>query len=183
MLLTQGTLVSVRGKLIGGTSTGHGVRASQRIGFSPWFSLTNGTGLDRKTSVPDGYRVGVAIYPARSDGGMACRIIDSIGGFTSTIRASGNLTSSLEGSGATGTVNLAGGVNLLSSITGSGVLSSLDMRGKARLSCTISIGASPSAEDIAQAVWNFQVQGNTAPGNTAEYIKKTLKRDEYLGLS
>jgi len=182
MLLTQGTLVSVRGKLIGGTSTGHGRLPSQRTGFSPWFSLTNGTGLDEKTSVPDGYRVGVAIYPARSDGGMACRLTAS-GSFISDITATGNLRGSIDGMGSTGTVNLAGGVNLLSSITGSGVLSSLDMRGKARLSCTISIGASPSAEDIAQAVWNFQVQGNTAPGNTAEYIKKTLKRDEYLGLS
>ena len=182
MLLTQGTLASIRGEFIGGTSTNHGLLASQRIGFSPWFSLTNGTGLDSKTSVPDGYRLGTAIYPARSDGGMACRIT-GFGDFTSSISATGNMESSLDGLGATGTVNLAGGVNLLSSITGSGTISSLDMRGKARLSCTISIGAQPSAEDIAQAVWNFQVQGNTSPGNTAEYIKKTLKRDEYLGLS
>lgn len=182
MLLTQGTLVSVRGKFIGGTSTGHGLRNATRIGFSPWLGLATGTGLDPKTSVPDGYRAGVAIYPARSDGGMACRLSAS-GGYTSGISAAGNMGITFGGLGATGTVNLAGGVNLLSSITGSGNLTSLDMRGKARLSCTISIGASPSAEDIAQAVWNFQVQGNTAPGNTAEYIKKTLKRDEYLGLS
>lgn len=182
MLLTQGTLVSVRCRFLGGSATGHGLQASQRTAFSPWFNLTIGTALDSKSSVPDGYRVGTAIYPARVDGGMACRITGNLADIVSDITALGNLDSNLTGLGETGTVNLAGGVNISSNVSGLGSLSSLDMRGKARLSCTISIGAQPTAEDIAQAVWNFTVAGNTAPGNTAEYLKKTLKRDEFLGL-
>lgn len=182
MLLTQETLVSVRCKFLGGSSTGNGLITSQRTAFSPWFGLTLGTGVTSRSSVPDGYRVGTAIYPARVDGGMACRISGNLSSIVSNITALGNLDSTLTGLGQTGTVKLAGGVNISSNVSGLGSLSSLDMRGKARLSCTISIGAQPTAEDIAQAVWNFTVAGNTAPGNTAEYLKKTLKRDEFLGL-
>lgn len=182
MLLTQGTLASIRGRLLGGTGSGHGLQATSRLGFNPWLGLNKSYALDDKSSYPDGYRGGVAISMAKSDGGMACRILDNLGSFISDITATGNLESDTTGEGNVTNSNLAGGINISVTVNGDGTITVADMRGKARVSCTISIGAQPTAEDIAQAVWNFAVAGNTAPGNTAEYLKKTLKRDEFLGL-
>ncbi len=183
MLLTQGTLASVRCKFIGGTSTGHGLQAGSRLAYAPWNDLARFQGgLDQHTSVPDGYRGGVAISLARVDGGMSGAIISSGTLASVNLEALGVLTLLASGIGVTTGVNLAGGIGVSSLVSGSADMSSADARGKARISCTISIGAKPTAFDIAQAVITSSLAGVEAADNVANALKRTLKRDEYLGL-
>lgn len=183
-MLYSGAHYASRVRFTGGTSTGLGRGAVRDLCNTSWLDLARTFGgLDAKTSVPDGYRGGVALTMARTDGGMAGRL--SGGGLFDTLNltAIGVLTSLASGSGIVNFANLAGGINISCAASGNGAITASDMRGFGRLTCTISIGAQPSADDIAQAVLNASIAGNTSSGNVAEALKKTLKRDEFLGLS
>lgn len=182
-MLYSGALNAPRCRFIGSAlSVGRG--ATREFSLSPRLGIgIFAGGVNNKTSVPDGYRGGVAILMARSDGGMAGRLFG--GGLFDTLdlRAIGVLTTLCTGSGVVNFANAAGGINISCAASGNGAITASDMRGFGRLTCTISIGAQPSADDIAQAVLNASIAGNTSSGNVAEALKKTLKRDEFLGLS
>lgn len=183
-MLYSGAHYASRVRFTGGTAAGLGRGSTRDLCNTSWLDLARTFGgLNAKTSVPDGYRGGVALTMARSDGGMAGRL--SGGGLFDTVdlTAIGVLTTDCTGSGAVNFANAAGGVNISCAASGNGAVAAADMRGFGRLTCTISIGAQPSADDIAQAVLNASVAGNTSSGNVAEALKKTLKRDEFLGLS
>ena len=142
-------------------------------------------GLNNKTSIPDGLQSGKAIFLALSDGGMVTRILNSFGTINlAGAGALGNITFNVAGTGGVLYSNLAGGINIYSSaVNGAGTIGSLTPYGKAKISADISIGSRPTAQDIASAVWEELIAGHTSPGTTGESIKKTLKRDEFLGLS
>lgn len=183
-MLYSGARYATRVRFTGGTSAGLGRGATRDMCNTSWLDLARTFGgLNAKTSVPDGYRGGVALTMARSDGGMAGRL--SGGGLFDTLNltAIGVLTTLCTGSGVVSFANAAGGINISCAASGNGAVTAADMRGFAKLTCTISIGAQPSADDIAQAVLNASIAGNTSSGNVAEALKKTLKRDEFLGLS
>lgn len=183
-MLYSGAHYASRVRFTGGTSAGLGRGAVRDLCNTSWLGLARTFGgLDPKTSVPDGYRGGVAMAMARSDGGMAGRLFGE-GSFTLTnMTATGVLTSLVSGYGTIASSNLAGGINISCVASGNGAITASDIRGFGKLTCTISIGAQPSADDIAQAVLNASIAGNTSSGNVAEALKKTLKRDEFLGLS
>ena len=105
------------------------------------------------------------------------------GTVVANLTASGNLTGPSTGSGNITFANLAGGVNISVALAGTCSITSADLRGKAAIIGHIFIGAQPSADDIAEAVINKVVSGSTASGTVAEGLKKTLKRNEFLGLS
>lgn len=183
-MLYTGALFSQRVKFIGGGAVSVGRGANRALSRTSWpnFSMSLG-GVDAKTSIPDGMRGGVALMMARSDGGMVARLTG--GGLCDVLNltATGNIESDLTSTGTIGYANLAGGINISSTITGGATLDSTDLRGKARLVCNISIGAQPSADDIAEAVIGKIITGSTQPNTVADALKKTLKRDEFLGLS
>lgn len=184
-MLYAGAAYASINRFTGGSGTGLGIVPSARDRCqSPWIRMARTFGGTLKIcSVPDGYRGGVATSLAIGNGGCAARLSGSSVFTDIDLRAIGVLTATPTGSGTVSFANLAGGVNIVCAATGYGSLTSTDMRAKAGLTCTINIGAQPTAEDIAQAVWNFILSGNTAPGNAAEKLKKTLTRDEFLGLS
>ena len=182
-MLYTGALNAQRCRFIG-SAAGAGRGANRNLSLSPRLGIGIFVGgVNAKTSVPDGYRGGVATLMARSDGGMAARLTGS-GAFSAlNISGAGNIDADLTGSCSFNTVNLAGGVNISSNMTGGGSISSNDLRGKARLVCNISIGAQPSADDIAEAVIGKIITGATQANTVADALKKTLKRDEFIGLS
>jgi hypothetical protein len=51
-----------------------------------------------------------------------------------------------------------------------------------RMSCTVSIGAQPSAFDIAQAVWEEALTGHTTEGTSGAKMKALLTLAQFLGL-
>lgn len=51
------------------------------------------------------------------------------------------------------------------------------------LTCSISIGARPSATDIAQAVGEELLIGHTTAGSAAKKLKDDLTRNDFIGLS
>jgi hypothetical protein len=139
-------------------------------------------GVNKKTSVPDGYRGGVALLMALSDGGMSARLFGSSAFDSLNLNAIGNLTSALTGSGTITAANLAGGINMSTALTGSGTLSNADMRGKASLAISITIGAQPTAFDIAQAVWQQDITVFSNATSGGSQLKKKLTLAQFLGL-
>lgn len=184
-MLYGGAAYAARGKFTGGTSTGLGIVTSSRDrAQTSWLDLARTFGSTLKSSsVPDGYRGGVAMSMAVGDGGIAARLFGGGEVTTVDLRAVAALSCLPSGTGNITNANLAAGINMVCLASGIGNLTSNDLRGKAALNCIINTGAQPSAEDIAQAVWNYLLAGNTSPGNAAEKLKKALTRDEFLGLS
>lgn len=118
-------------------------------------------------SVPVGYHNGALILPI-SGGGIACYINGS-SNLLATIDGIGILASNLAGS-STFTANGALGRNLECTMQGNGaVTASIDAKGW--LTCTIQIGAQPSAFDIAQAVLNAVASQYNVPGTIGEAIQ------------
>lgn len=166
-----------------GSATGRGRGATREFSLTPTLTIQVFTGaLNKKTSVPDGYRGGVAMLMALSDGGMAARLNGSGAFGTLNLNATGNLTSDLAGSGTVTAANLAGGINMSTALTGGGTLSNLDMKAKAGLACSITIGAQPTAVDIAQAVWQQDITVFTDATSGGSQLKKKLTLAQFLGL-
>jgi hypothetical protein len=181
LVLNGSNLYTARVRLTGSnlicaprTSFGIFARASTMLGV---------TGLDKTASIPHGLRGGVATSMARTDGGLASYLSGS--GATTTVGADaiGDLGSSLTGSGTVSFGNLAGGKNLAASLTGSGSISNAPLPAFGNIACSISIGARPSAFDIAQAVWEELLAGHTTAGTAAKTLKDKLSRNDYIGLS
>ncbi len=140
------------------------------------------SGVDKISSIPHGLRSGVAIALARSDGGMAAYLL-GVGSSTTDLVALGNIGSTLSGVGAVSFGNLAGGINISSTIAGSGSISNAPPLAFGNIACSISIGARPSAFDIAQAVWEELLTGHTTSNTAAKILKDKLSRNDYIGLS
>lgn len=181
-MLYAGALHAQRCRFIG-SATGGGRGATREFSLSPRLGIGIFVGgVNAKTSVPDGYRGGVAMQMAMSDGGMAARLNGSGAFGALNLNATGNLTSDLAGSGTVTAANLAGGINMVTAITGGGTLSNLDMKAKAGLACSINIGAQPTAVDIAQAVWQQDITVFTDATSGGNQLKKKLTLAQFLGL-
>lgn len=165
------------------------VGANSFVGFRTSFgtfargnSALGNLGFARTSSIPHGLRGGVAMQMAITDGGISAYIA----GLSSTVApldATANLTSTLTGSGTVTFGNLAGGINVSTTLTGSGTVSNAPLPAFGNLTCSISIGARPSATDIAQAVWEELLTGHTTSNTAAKILKDKLSRNDYIGLS
>jgi len=183
-MLYAGLQYAPRGKFIGAAAQTSGYVSARDRGLSDWFTIARVIGgLNKKTSVPDGYRGSTAYAMAISDGGMMSRSTSGGGVAVADLSALGNLTGPASGIGQITFANLAGGIDISVALAGTCSITSADLRGKAAIIGRIFIGAQPSADDIAEAVINKVISGSTASGTVAEGLKKTLKRDEFLGLS
>lgn len=141
------------------------------------------TGLEKVSSIPHGLRGGVALAMARSEGGMSAYLAGLGAISTATLNAAGNLTSSLTGTGNLSFANLAGGINISAVLGGNGSVNNALLPALGNLTCSISIGARPSAFDIAQAVWEELLTGHTTTNTAAKVLKDKLSRSDYIGLS
>lgn len=164
--------------------TGQGF-ACTRIGFGLFARENNllaALGFNRAASVPHGYRGGVALSLAITDGGLSAYLQGS-SSISADLNALGNLTSTLAGTSSISSANLAGGINMSASLAGTGTVSNAPLTAFGNLTCVIAIGATPSAFDIAQAVWGQSLDGFTATGTASKTLKDKLTKSDFIGLS
>lgn len=180
LILNGSNLLTSRVRLYGGSSL-CGLRTAFGT-FASGESLLSATGIDKVASIPHGLRGGVALSMARSDGGLAS-YLSGAGAVVADLQATGNLDATLAGSGTVTFANLAGGKNLEALITGTGTISNAPLPAFGNITCSISIGARPSAFDIAQAVWEELLTGHTTSNTAAKILKDKLSRNDYIGLS
>ena len=182
LVLNGSNLLTARVRLTGASS----ILCSPRTSFGLFSRgstlLATVQGISKSASIPHGLRGGVAMAPAISDGGLAC-YITGIGATVADLRATGNINGTITSSGTVSFGNLAGGKNISSTITGTGTVSNAPLPAFGNLTCSISIGARPSATDIAQAVWEELLTGHTTSGTAAKVLKDKLSRNDYIGLS
>mgnify|MGYP003418307976 CR=1 FL=1 len=119
------------------------------------------------TSFPAGYRAGMAILLPLIDGGISGRVTTSVETSADIIGdglISGTLTITIS-TNADGTLlaNIGGVVTI--SIT-----TSCDITATGYISGTLDIGAQPSADDIAQAVWQMQLPGGFETGSAGTIL-------------
>lgn len=119
------------------------------------------------TSFPAGYRAGMAILLPLIDGGIAGRISTQIETSADIIGyglIDGTLTITISTS-ADGDLlaNIGGAVTI--SISTSGAITATGY-----ISGTLDIGAQPSADDIAQAVWQMQLPGGFEVGSAGKIL-------------
>jgi hypothetical protein len=112
---------------------------------------------ERPASIPVGYRPERALVPPVREGGLGTTAVVAIDrGLSSaiaTLLAGGRLEGATAGSSAVTADYLRGVVQALGLVaTGSAVAG--DLRGAGRLVAHLRIGANPSADDIAQAVFH-----------------------------
>lgn len=119
---------------------------------------------------------------SRSDGGLAA-YLSGVGTASADLNATGNVAGVLAGVGSVSFGNLAGGINMSSALAGVGTIINAPAVAFGNLTCSISIGARPSATDIAQAVWEELLSGHTTAGTAAKKLKDGLTRNDFLGLS
>lgn len=153
---------------------------ARTISGNPDRWIGRSAGMNKATSVPSGYRGGVALVMAQADGGLAATLTGS-SDIAASISAAGNLSSALSGSGSLQFANLAGGLNASAVLSGGASLAA-PLKGKGNLTCSISIGARPSATDIAQAVWEELLSGHTTAGSAAKKLKDGLTKGDFLAL-
>lgn len=131
-------------------------------------ALTWSSSIRQYVSFPYGYYTRAFIMPLKY-GAIGARI--STGGtLSASISAIGTISATIVGSGNFTTAKIARGVNLNATLTGGGSLTNAQISAIANMKAVIRIGASPSAFDIAQAVWTLQAAGVDIPGTTGEKI-------------
>jgi len=102
------------------------------------------------TSYPAGYRLGTAIYMPLIDGGMAGKATGTAD-TNASIRGDGYMVGTL-----TISITTSASGDLLANINGTATITittSGTITGRGFIGGTTNIGAQPSADDIAQAVW------------------------------
>ncbi len=119
------------------------------------------------TSFPAGYRAGTAILLPLIDGGISGRITAEIETTADIIGyglVEGTLTITISTS-ADGDLlaNIGGVVNITISTSGA-------ITATGYVSGTLNIGAQPSADDIAQAVWQMQLPGGFETGSAGKIL-------------
>lgn len=157
-------------------------------------------------SVPVGYYHNSLVMPLKY-GAIACTLRGSSSLSTADITGVGDLSCSIA-SGSSLTANGAMGRNLECTIQGTGGLSA-DIEAKGIMGCTITIGATPSVEDIKQGVlnaiasqynysgtigekinasgaggnpWAAPIADNNTTGTFGWFIQKLLSASKFLGL-
>lgn len=115
-----------------------------------WTNTGDADARERK-SFPSGYSTSSFYLPLKA-GGIRCTLVGS-GGISADIEAIASMTASLAGSGAITPPTLYEAKSMDVTITGGGSVTNAEMRAIANITCTIRIGANPSADDIAQAIW------------------------------
>ena len=146
-------------------------------------------------SWPAGY-FSQAFYMPLKDLGLAAKLTGD-GEMTADSTALGflvNMTADLIGSGTVNNAYLAIGMNLLALIEGAGTVTNASADLKIWMEALISIGANPSAFDIAQAVWGSVAVQNDTAGTMGEKLNdsgsasnpwndpKALTVGKFLGL-
>lgn len=183
LVLNGSNLLTARVRLTGASS----ILCSPRTSFGLFSRgstlLATVQGISKSASIPHGLRGGVALAPAISDGGLAAYITGSGTVTLANLNGNADMSGTLTGSGTISFGNLAGGKNMSTTITGSGTISNAPLPAFGNLTCSISIGARPSATDIAQAVWEELLTGHTTSGTAAKVLKDKLSRNDYIGLS
>ena len=119
------------------------------------------------TSFPAGYRAGMAILLPLIDGGIAGKVQESV---TTTANIIGigliqgtlNITITTTASGDL-LANISGVVTIVISTTGS-------ITAYGYVDGVCNIGAQPSADDIAQAVWQMQLPGGFTTGSAGKIL-------------
>lgn len=109
-----------------------------------------------------------AIYMPLKYGGMRVTFTGT-SSLTANIEAPASISTTLTGSGTVTDAKLYMGRNITVNIQGGGTLSS-SISAKANMSCTIRIGANPSAFDIAQAIWGAVATQYSQPGTMGEAV-------------
>ncbi len=132
-------------------------------------ALPNRCGFGPKASVPSGYRPGVALVAALSDGGLAGWVRDAIGSATNTAAmgrgfAAATLTAVASAQGyAYGAIRIAGESVGVAAAAWSGTF------GRGVIRATVEIGSRPSAFDVASEIMDVQL---IEPGMT---LRKALR--------
>lgn len=119
------------------------------------------------TSFPAGYKAGMAILLPLIDGGIAGRISTQIE-TSADIMGYGLIDGSL-----TITISTSADGDLLANIGGAVTISistSGAITATGYISGTLDIGAQPSADDIAQAVWQMQLPGGFETGSAGKIL-------------
>lgn len=162
MLLGRGIYNGMRSSLMGSSAVGEVRTIVPKQSPVSWRRTFDNDFV----SFPVGYFQNGIILPMKY-GGISCSILGS-GGFTAAPTATANIAASITG---TGTLSVYGykGLNGACSITGTGSFTA-GIAAKANLACTITIGAQPSAFDIAQAIWNAQATQYDTPGTMGQKL-------------
>jgi len=162
--------------------TGGSIGAGRQAFSNPSQWIARAQAMNNTTSIPSGYRGGVAIALAMSDGGLAATIQGNGSIESANLAGLGVIAAVIPGSGSVSFGNLAGGLNAQAALAGVGTVSA-PLVCFGNLTCSISIGARPSATDIAQAVWEELLTGHTAAGSAAKKLKDGLTKSDFIGLS
>jgi hypothetical protein len=123
--------------------------------------------VDETTSFPNGYRAGTAVLIPLIDGGISGRVTTQIETTADIIGyglIDGTLTITISTSADGDLLANIGGVTTIS-ITTSGAITATGY-----ISGTLDIGAQPSADDIAQAVWQMQLPGGFEVGSAGKIL-------------
>ena len=150
----------------------------------PWQINANSSML-RANSFPSGYGIR-GYFEALKAGGIGCK---SFGSASVEIVSRGDANISASSSGVS-VVVINGVKGYLFGVTVNGfAYSSVVAAGMARIACDIQIGAIPSAQDIADAVWQRAASAFTAPGTMAQEVKQarssadqSLKTGQFIAL-
>jgi hypothetical protein len=119
------------------------------------------------TSFPAGYKAGMAILLPLIDGGISGRISTEIS-TSSDIIGDGLIDGTL-----TITISTSADGDLLANISGVVTISITtlgEITASGYISGTLDIGAQPSADDIAQAVWQMQLPGGFSSGSAGTIL-------------
>jgi hypothetical protein len=163
----------IHGYRVAGNATLLGSRSFSRNNFATnVLTWTGGANEAReRVSYPSGLSRS-AFHMALKDGGMRVTVT---GGATiiSSIEGPANMTVVLTGGGGIvpPTLFAARSMNVL--LTGGGSITTAQIGAIANMRCVIRIGASPSAFDIAQAVWLQNPEGVNLPNTMGKQAKDT----------
>lgn len=119
------------------------------------------------TSFPAGYKAGMAILLPLIDGGIAGRVTTAVE-TSADIIGDGLIDGSL-----TITITTSANGDLLANIGGVitiSITTSCDITAAGYIAGTLNIGADPSADDIAQAVWQMQLPGGFEVGSAGKIL-------------
>ncbi len=162
MLIGRGIYYGQRGGLLGGSVVGN-VRTQRPVWNPADFRRTFDS--DR-VSFPVGYHQSALVLPMKV-GGIACYMTGSAS-LAGEVKGVASLVCNLSGAGTLSATG-AKGFNLTCNLSGQGAVSST-IRAKGWMRCAISIGAQPSAFDIAQAVLNAAASQYNLPGTIGNKI-------------
>ena len=152
---------SILGNNASGSYVTLGTQNGVQFAFYGW--------MDDNTGIPFGYRASDAALMPIKDGGMTA-VVSGIGTISAAgLAGEGAVSTTLSGTGTISNAALTGFKYMATVITGTGSVSA-DMVGSASVACTIRIGFQPSADEIADAVWNRPQSFHLTSGTFGYYL-------------